>query len=121
MMRRQTPDSSHRLTRRVARLSARKHQHFRQEINTRDVGVRQLFLQSKRQISRAGGKISNLTRLPAGDDVSRARTPVEVDATAKHVVREIIASRNGSEHFADMSRFAIHLTVLTEHEFERFR
>jgi hypothetical protein len=53
-------------------------------------------------------------RMPGLDDLSRARSPVKIDAAAKQVVREIIARRNRSEHFTDVRRFGTHVRNLIE-------
>ena len=52
--------------------------------------------------------------VPALDDPSRVRTPVEIDAAAKQVVCEIVARRNRPEHFADVRRFSTHVGSVIE-------
>jgi hypothetical protein len=52
--------------------------------------------------------------MPGLDDLSRARSPVKIDAAAKQVVREIIAPRNRPEHFANVRRFGTHGRNLIE-------
>jgi hypothetical protein len=53
-------------------------------------------------------------RIPSLDDLSRARTPVEINAAAKQVVREIVTRRNRSEHFAHVHWFGTHVRNLIE-------
>jgi hypothetical protein len=51
-------------------------------------------------------------RAPGVDHFSRARSPVEVDTAAQHMVCEIIASRYRPEHFANVRRFGTHVRNL---------
>jgi hypothetical protein len=52
--------------------------------------------------------------MPGLDDLSCARSPVEINAAAKQVVREIVARRNRSEHFANVRWFGTHVRNLSE-------
>jgi hypothetical protein len=52
--------------------------------------------------------------VPRGDDVSRVRSPVEIETAAKHVICEIIPLRNRAEHFANVRSFGTHVRNVIE-------
>src|SRR4029077_17829392 len=79
-------------------------QHLFGKIDARDFRARQFFRNGEREISRAGSKIDNFIRAPAGHDFRGAVSPIKISAATEQMVGEIVAAGNWSKNPLDPLR-----------------